>query len=104
MYTMPMPSPSLAIVIVNYNTWDLLVRCLDSVLANVCRCSISIFVVDNDSRDGSAALVRERFPSVHLLQSDRNGGYGYANNLALRAIAGLARDPSAPRQQGPAPG
>jgi hypothetical protein len=53
-----------------------------------------IFVVDNDSPDGSAAMVRAEFPRVHLIESRINGGYSYANNLALRAI--LARDPASP--------
>ena len=99
-----MSSVALAIVIVNYNTRDLLARCLESVLANTCRCSYDLLVVDNCSRDGSAAMVRERFPSVHLIQSDRNGGYGYANNLALRVLAGRSGVAVGSVLRGPAPG
>jgi hypothetical protein len=83
----------LGIVIVNYNTRDRLRDCLRSLEASR-GVSCDIFVVDNDSPDGSAAMVRAEFPHVHLIESRINGGYPYANNLALREI--LARDPAPP--------
>ena len=83
-----MPDPTLAVVIVNYNTRELLAACLRSVYASAFAGEMTVYVVDNCSRDGSAALVREQFPAARLIESDRNGGYGYANNLALRDIAG----------------
>lgn len=86
-----MSGSSLAVVIVNYNTRDLLAHCLESLAASQCRCTPTIYVVDNRSSDGSAAMVRERFPTVRLIESDRNAGYGYANNLALRVLAGQVR-------------
>jgi GT2 family glycosyltransferase len=103
--TSGMPSPSLAVVIVNYNTRDLLAQCLESLAANDCRCPPTVFVVDNRSTDDSAAMVRERFPDVRLIESDRNGGYGYANNLALRVLAGQVRAGAYPAVlHGPPPG
>jgi GT2 family glycosyltransferase len=51
-------------------------------------------VVDNRSTDGSAALVAERFPLATLVASDRNGGFGYANNLALRHLAAQPECPA----------
>jgi len=78
--------PSLAIVIVSYNTRDLLRDCLRSVGPGDAACALDIWVVDNASRDGSAAMVRAEFPHAHVIDSPRNGGYAYANNLALREI------------------
>jgi GT2 family glycosyltransferase len=79
--------PSLAIIVVNYNTRDLLAACLNSVYASRCEHAYHVIVVDNRSTDGSAAMVAERFPQATLIASDRNGGFGYANNLALRYLA-----------------
>ena len=81
-----MRMPSLAIVIVSYNTRDLLRDCLHSIGPGGQACAIDIWVVDNVSRDGSAAMVRAEFPHVHVIDSSRNGGYAYANNLALREV------------------
>ena len=78
--------PSLAIVIVSYNTRDLLRDCLRSIGPGGAACALDIWVVDNASRDGSAGMVRAEFPGVHVIDSPRNGGYAYANNLALREI------------------
>ncbi len=80
--------PSLAIVIVSYNTRDLLRDCLRSLGPGAAACALDIWVVDNASRDGSAAMVRAEFPRVHVIDSPRNGGYAYANNLALSQILG----------------
>src|SRR5262245_38302802 len=78
--------PALAIVIVNYNTCDLLRDCLRSIEAGAQRSARRTWVVDNASNDGSAAMVRAEFPSIQLICNARNGGYAYANNLALRQI------------------
>lgn len=84
--------PSLAIVIVNYNTCALLRECLGSLAADAPRHSRTIWVVDNASSDGSPAMVRAEFPHVRLIANAHNGGYAYANNLALRAICGIGAD------------
>jgi GT2 family glycosyltransferase len=76
----------LAIVIVNYNTRELLRDCLDSVFESCGDFAYQVCVVDNNSSDGSAVLVREAFPQVCLVESQVNGGYAYANNLGLRAV------------------
>ncbi|MCS6841780.1 MAG: glycosyltransferase family 2 protein [Roseiflexus sp.] len=78
--------PSLAIVIVSYNTCELLRACLRSIEENRARCAITVWVVDNASTDGSAAMVRAEFPQARLIVSPRNGGFAYANNLAIRAL------------------
>jgi len=79
--------PTLAIIIVNYNTRELLNHCLKSVYANRTGNRYHVIVVDNHSSDGSAEFVAARFPQATLITSDRNGGFGYANNLALRWLA-----------------
>src|SRR5436305_6876333 len=84
-----MATPDLAIVIVNYNTRELLAGCLDSVFASRCRYPFRVILVDNHSTDRSAAFVRVRYPRVELHETARNGGFGYANNIALRILAGL---------------
>ncbi len=86
--------PELAVIVVNYNTCDLLARCLQSVYASRTRTHFHVIVVDNRSTDGSADIVRSRFPQTTLILSDRNGGFGYANNLALRWLAGQSGLPS----------
>src|SRR5690242_793918 len=78
--------PSLAIVIVNYNTCGLLRDCLSSIYESTSQCDMEIWVVDNASTDGSVSMLRETFPQVHVIASAYNGGYAYANNLALQAI------------------
>lgn len=77
----------LSIVIVNYNVRELLRACLRSVFASNGGLSYEVFVVDNCSQDGSAAMVREAFPTVALIQSPRNGGYAFGNNVALQLVA-----------------
>lgn len=78
--------PSLAIVIVNYNTRDMLRDCLASLPAGGAGLALDVWVVDNASMDGSAAMIRAEFPHVRVVSSERNGGYAYANNLTLRRI------------------
>jgi N-acetylglucosaminyl-diphospho-decaprenol L-rhamnosyltransferase len=76
----------IAIVIVNYNTRELLRACLASIPAGFGAGQCDIWVVDNGSSDDSLMMVRAEFPTVHAIQSDHNGGFAYANNLALRRI------------------
>ena len=81
----------LAIIILNYNTRDLLRGCLASLRAQA-GVSFSAIVVDNCSTDGSADMVAAEFPEVALIRSDRNGGYAYGNNLGLRQAGFPAGD------------
>jgi hypothetical protein len=79
--------PTLSIVIVSYNVADLLEECLKSIYANH-GVDFEVWVVDNASSDDSVARVRRGFPEVRVLESPYNGGYAYANNLALRQAGG----------------
>ena len=76
----------LGIIILNYNTRDLLRDCLRSVLDDQGDFSCQVCVVDNASHDGSADMVARAFPQVHLIRSTVNGGFSYGNNLGLRAF------------------
>ena len=74
----------LSIVIVNWNTRDLLRKCLDAVYQDLPRGLVEIWVVDNASGDGSPDMVAQDFPQVRLIRSRENLGFASANNLALR--------------------
>ena len=87
--------PYLSIVIVNYNTMAVLRDCLASIREGEPSQTFEVFVVDNDSSDGSAGMVRREFPEVNLIQSGRNGGYAFANNIALRSILAARADQDA---------
>ena len=77
-----------SILIVSWNTRDLLAQCLASVYAHPPDCPYDVWVVDNASADGSAAMVRQRFPDVHLIQNTENAGFARANNQAIRSSNG----------------
>ncbi len=76
--------PDLCIVIVNYNTRDLLRECLRSVFASWGVGDLCVHVVDNASPDDSADMVRAEFPQARLTRNGENCGYAAANNLVLR--------------------
>jgi hypothetical protein len=90
----------LGIVIVNWNTRDLLRTCLQTVYASTGDFSTRVIVVDNASPDGSADMVAREFPQARLIASPDNLGYPKGNNVGLRALgyhgAG-AVDADAPR-------
>jgi GT2 family glycosyltransferase len=76
----------LGIVIVNWNTRDLLLRCLETVFASEGGLQYRVVVVDNASTDGSADAVRQQFPAAEVIASEINGGFSYGNNLGLRHL------------------
>jgi hypothetical protein len=76
----------LGIVILNWNTRDLLRECLRSVYASRGAFTFRVVVVDNASGDGSAAMVRAEFPPAEVIESPTNSGYPAGNNLGLRAL------------------
>lgn len=78
----------LSVVLVSYNTRDLLEQALRTALEAAAGMQVEVFVVDNASRDGSADLVAEKFPQVRLIRSPRNLGFAGGNNLALRQVQG----------------
>ncbi len=85
----------LAIVILNYNTAQLLRDCLRSVFAAATALRYRVCVVDNASTDASAEMVRAEFPAAHLIVNRVNLGFSAGNNVGLRWF-GLGRT-GAPR-------
>jgi N-acetylglucosaminyl-diphospho-decaprenol L-rhamnosyltransferase len=79
--------PQFSIIIVNYNTEELLLQCIASLQAQQSFIR-EIIVVDNASVDHSVVMVRERFPFVHLVALQENIGFGRANNLAFEKCSG----------------
>ena len=79
----------LGIVILNWNTRDLLRRCLQTVTEANAHFSRRVILVDNASNDGSAEMVREEFPEIELIVNDDNIGYPAGNNVGLRALGYL---------------
>lgn len=79
------PVTTLTVAVVSYNVCSLLERCLYSVVAALSELDgpSTLVVVDNASHDGSAALVRHRFPQAHLMANTANTGFGAACNQAL---------------------
>ncbi|MBP8975025.1 MAG: glycosyltransferase family 2 protein [Anaerolineae bacterium] len=78
----------LTTILCNYNTRDVLARALESLLATQGDLAAEIIVVDNASRDGSADMVRQRFPAVNVIESGANRWFSGGNNLGLRAAQG----------------
>jgi N-acetylglucosaminyl-diphospho-decaprenol L-rhamnosyltransferase len=93
-----LPPCNLSIIIVNWNTRDLLAACLESVEGsklnvagstfNLQPANLETLVVDNASSDGSASMVRERFPWVRLVENDENLGFARANNQGIELAQG----------------
>ena len=79
---------TLSIVIVNWNTRDLLRGCLQSIAEASFTETMETIVVDNNSSDGSAAMVSGEFPKVRLLAEKKNWGYAKGNNLGFSLAKG----------------
>lgn len=83
-------SPVLSVVIVSYNTRDTTLRCLRALQTELEQFEggSEVFVVDNDSKDGSAEAIGREFPEVQLLELETNEGFGPANNRAFARARG----------------
>jgi len=84
-------SLDLSVVIVSFNTRDVLRRCLVSLyqeMAATPQVHTEVLIVDNNSRDGSPDMVRAEFPQVRLIDAGSNLGFAAANNLAFRQCTG----------------
>ncbi len=73
-----------SIVVVSFNTRDMLRRCLESLFGQLHGIRSEVFVVDNASGDRSAEMIAHEFPQVELIRSSVNLGFAGANNLALK--------------------
>jgi N-acetylglucosaminyl-diphospho-decaprenol L-rhamnosyltransferase len=80
--------PTLSVIIVNWNTRDLLRESLDSLSIYRPEGPLEVIVVDNGSSDGSTAMVTKEFPSVRLIRNRTNEGFAKASNRGIRASRG----------------
>jgi O-antigen biosynthesis protein len=78
----------LTVVIVNYNVKYFLEQCLISVQKACEGITAEVYVVDNNSVDGSVAMVAEKFPWALLIANTENTGFSKANNQAMRLAKG----------------
>lgn len=76
-------SYDLSVVIVNYNVEYFLEQCLNAVESASKQLKVQVFVVDNNSIDGSVLMVKEKFPSVNVIANKENVGFSKANNQAI---------------------
>jgi N-acetylglucosaminyl-diphospho-decaprenol L-rhamnosyltransferase len=82
-------TPDVSVIIVSYNTRELLRECIESILCEQGDgLGVEVIVVDNASADGSAAMVAERFPQVRLIANPDNRGFGAACNQGLEVARG----------------
>lgn len=79
-----MAAPKIEIVILNYNTKDILAQCLPTVVQNSQYPETSIVVVDNASKDNSVEYVKTNFPNIELIEFSENHGFAGGYNLALK--------------------
>ena len=77
-----------SIIIVNYNTADLIVDCIESINRYTKDISFEIIVVDNNSSDKSCSVLEEKFNNIILIKSKDNLGFGRANNLGALTAKG----------------
>ncbi len=82
------PTCDLSIIIVNFNTRDIVLDCLKSIHAHTEGISFETLVVDNDSADGSQQAIKGGFPKVTLIENKDNLGFSSANNQAIRIARG----------------
>ncbi|MCK5605681.1 glycosyltransferase family 2 protein, partial [Candidatus Pacearchaeota archaeon] len=82
------PSIDVSIIIVSWNTRDILRDCLASVYAQTCDILFEILVIDNASGDGSVEMVRRQFPKATVVANSPNVGFATANNQGLNAAKG----------------
>jgi hypothetical protein len=86
---MPSSFPfDISVIIVSFNTREVLRECLQSVAKESGGLRTEILVVDNNSSDGSPEMLESEFPHVHLIRSEVNLGFGGANNKALEVAQG----------------
>jgi GT2 family glycosyltransferase len=78
----------ISVVIVNWNTRDILRDCLKTIYEQTARVDFEVVVVDNASEDGSVEMVRSEFPQAVLLANQKNVGYAAANNQGMKIAGG----------------
>jgi len=78
----------LSIIIVSYNTKELTVECIQSIIDNVKGINYEIIVIDNNSKDGSPECLKKYFPTIHTIALTENLGFSKANNRGVKVAKG----------------
>ncbi|MBI2012417.1 glycosyltransferase, partial [Candidatus Curtissbacteria bacterium] len=78
----------ISVIIVSYNCREVLGDCLSSLIIAIQGLKKEIFVVDNNSVDGTPRVVKEKFPQVRLIANQKNLGFSKANNQAIKKASG----------------
>lgn len=79
--------PEVSVIVVSFNTREMTLDCLRSVAAQT-RVPHEVILIDNASKDGTAAAVAAGFPDVRLMAEAENHGFARANNIAARVARG----------------
>ena len=77
-----------SVVIVSYNTREMTLACIESVISYSSGLAVEVIVVDNQSTDGSSVAIRDKFPQVIVLDSPLNGGFAFGNALGFQQAGG----------------
>jgi hypothetical protein len=80
--------PDLSVIIVNWNTRQLLLDCIASIVETTTQATFEVIVVDNGSSDGSIEAVAAEYPEVTIIANKNNAGFSRANNTALGRLHG----------------
>ena len=83
-----MSNIDVSIIFVNYKTKDLTINAINSVIEKTEGLEYEIFVVDNNSQDGSIEAIEKEFPNINIIKNPINAGFGAANNLAIKKAKG----------------
>ncbi len=83
-----MAKPDLSVIIVSFNTKELIEACLRSVFTSRGAGEVEVIVVDNASTDGSRDAIRKSFPAVKIIENKFNLGFSAASNIGLESAAG----------------
>lgn len=73
-----------SIILVNYNTKELTLNCLNSIYEKTSGIDFEVVIVDNASVDGSCDAIKNQFPQVKLIENEKNLGFGKANNVGIK--------------------
>lgn len=88
MNTAATSGPDLSVIVVNWNTKDMTLACLESLYRETRDTSFEVLLIDNGSHDGSADAIAAQFPQVRLLRESLNHGFAKANNIAAEQALG----------------
>ena len=78
-----------AVILVTFNGWEMTRNCLSDLAAQITdSLHFVVAIADNASSDGTVEHLRKEFPTVHVYPSDKNLGFGAANNLAIKGLLG----------------